>query len=79
MAENIPILVAPRPVRIASEPGVMYSRRSSTPFRLVSAVTDHFERVKIGEDIEFDDYQATPMVYSPSPEKDMTTPRSSSR
>jgi len=57
----------------------MYPRRSSTPFRLVAAVTDRFERAKIGEDIEFDDHKATAFVQSPTPEKEMTSPRSSSR
>lgn len=79
MPDYSPVLVAPRPVRIASEPGAMYSLRSSTPFRLVTAVTDRFERAKIGEDIDFDDCRATALVQSPSPEKEMTSPRSSSR
>ncbi|KAF7975298.1 hypothetical protein HWV62_10068 [Athelia sp. TMB] len=76
MSENTPILVAPRPVRIASD-GAMYLRRSSTPFRFVSAVTDRLERARIGEDIEFDDHKATAMVHSPTPEKEMPSPRSS--
>lgn len=79
MSENIPILVAPRPVRIASDGAAMYARRSTTPFRFVSAVTDRLERARISEDIEFDDNKATAMVHSPSSEKDVTSPRSSPR
>lgn len=77
MNENLPILVAPRPVRIVMDPVSMYSRRSSTPFRLVAAVTDRFERARIGGDIEFDDQKTTALIRSPSPEKE--SPRSSPR
>ena len=72
--ENMPILVAPRPVRIASEPCPgYYSKRCNTPLRLVSAVTDHHERVKIGElDVE-------ERFNSSSPEMDLGSPRSSPR
>jgi len=71
--ENTPILVAPRPVRIASEPCPGYSKRCNTPLRLVSAVADHLERVKIGElDVE-------ERFNSSSPEMDLGSPRSSPR
>lgn len=69
--ENAPILVAPRPVRIASEPGAGYSRRCNTPLRLVSAVADHLERVKIS------DLDVEERIDSASPEKDLGSPRSS--
>jgi hypothetical protein len=72
--ENAPILVAPRPVRIASEPGVGYSRRCNTPLRLVSTVADQLERVKISGDMDFEERND-----SASPEKELGSPRSSPR
>jgi len=80
MNENTPILVAPRPVRIASEPGVSsYAMRSGTPYRLVSAVADHFERAKIGGDIYIDEQKATAFVESSSSDKELASTRSSPR
>jgi len=80
MNENTPILVAPRPVRIASESGASsYAMRSGTPFRLVSAVADHFERAKIGGDIDIDEQKATAFVESASSDKDLASTRSSPR
>jgi hypothetical protein len=80
MSENTPILVAPRPVRIASEPGAsIYAMRSGTPYRLVSSVADHFERAKVGGDIDIDEQKATAFVESASVDKDITPTRSSPR
>jgi len=80
MNENTPILVAPRPVRIASEPGASsYAMRSATPYRLVSAVADHFERAKIGGDIDIDEQKASAFVESASSDKDLPSTRSSPR
>lgn len=76
--ENIPILVAPRPVRIASEPGATFVMRSKSPLRLVSAVADHLERMKINGDIDVDDQKAA-FVDSTSSDKDLASPRSSPR
>jgi len=77
--ENSSILVAPRPVRIASEPGMTFVVRSNTPFRLVSAVADHFERVRINGDIDFDDQKPTAFIETTSSDKDLASPRSSPR
>lgn len=78
MNENTPILVAPRPVRIASEPGVSsYALHSGTPYRLVSAVADHFERAKIGGDI--DEQKAAAFFESSSSDKELASTRSSPR
>jgi hypothetical protein len=80
MSEHTPILVAPRPVRIASEPGTSsYAMRSGTPYRLVSAVADHFERAKVGGDIDIDEQKATAFVESASFDKEFTSTRSSPR
>jgi hypothetical protein len=80
MNENTPILVAPRPVRIASESGASsYAMRSGTPCRLVSVVADHFERAKIGGDIDIDEQKAAAFVESASSEKDLASTRSSPR
>jgi len=77
--ENTPILVAPRPVRIASEPGATFVVRSKSPLRLVSAVSDHLERVKINGDLDIDDQKASAFVESTSSDKDLASPRSSPR
>jgi len=77
--ENTPILVAPRPVRIGSQPGATFVMRSKSPFRLVSAVADHLERVKVNGDIDIDDQKATAFIESNSSDKDLASPRSSPR
>ena len=80
MIDTTPILVAPRPVRIASESGVSsYAIRSGTPYRLVSAVADHFERAKIGGDMDIDEQRTTSFVESTSLDKDLASTRSSPR
>jgi hypothetical protein len=80
MNENTPILVAPRPVRIASEPGASsYAIRSGTPYRLVSAVADHFERARISGDIDIDEQKASILVESSSLDRDLASTRSSPR
>jgi len=74
--ENTPILVAPRPVRIASQPGATFVVRSKSPLRLVSAVADHLERVKVNGDIDSDDQKTSAFMES---DKDLASPRSSPR
>jgi len=72
--------VAPRPVRIACEPTASsYAWRSGTPYRLVAAVADHFERAKIGADIDIDEQKTPSFVGSASSDKDLASTRSSPR
>jgi len=75
---GLPILVAPRPVRIASDPGTAFVFRSNTPFRLVSAVADRLERVKINGDLDSDD-QKSPAFVDTASDRDLGSPRSSPR
>jgi len=78
MNEHTPILVAPRPVRIASESGASsYAMRSGTSYRRVSSVADHFERAKVGGEI--DEQKATAFFDSSSGDKDLASTRSSPR
>jgi len=79
MNQNTPILVAPRPVRIASESAASsYAMLSGTPYRLVSAVADHYERAKIGGDIDIDEQKSAAFIESASSDN-LASTRSSPR
>jgi len=67
-------------MRIASEPGASsYAMRAGTPYRLVSAVADHFERAKVGGDTDIDEQKGSALVESLSSDKDLASTRSSPR
>ncbi|KII88687.1 hypothetical protein PLICRDRAFT_176241 [Plicaturopsis crispa FD-325 SS-3] len=75
-----PVLVAPRPVRLtgaAPTPSAHVYRPHAV--RLVSAPADHFERMRIGEELENNDPRDSSRASSVSPDKDLSSPRASPR
>lgn len=78
-ANDNPLLVAPRPVRITSAPHTHTMLSRAHPVRLVTAPADHFERVKITDDSDMDDLTVGVYDSSSASDKDLASPRASPR